>query len=355
MGKYLKPLFFVVILLSVSFRCFAASDNLEDFVANAPSEFSDASEDDISELVSTESLFDRVVDVFSDGFRSAFKLALTLCGVVMLVSLLKGIQTDNGILKASMTSAVSVAVTALCFSSIEQSLEAIARSVDSATVFCSSAVPVILALCISSGNSFSGAVFSTSVSFISTLLERISQNVLLPLVIIYLSFAIMSNVTQSANILSLDKQIKKFIKWVIGSFVTLFSISMSLQSFLSASSDSVLKRSVKSAVGTFVPVVGSTLSSSIESLFTIASNSKTAFSVLGIVIIIAIFLPSVAICTCYGLSLSLAKTFALFLNEDKTANVIGSVADTFYLLSAVCATCVIMVILSFLLICINLG
>ena len=119
--------------------------------------------------------------------------------------------------------------------------------------------------------------------------------------------------------------------------------------------DSVLKQSIKSAVGSFVPVVGSTLSSSVDSIFTILSNTKTVIGVLGVVVIFCMFLPALTTCLCYGFSLSISKFFAMCLGEKSISKTIGIISDVFYILSAICCSCIIMMILSYLVICINIA
>ncbi len=354
MGKLLKPIFIIIIIFSINITCFASDDEqYKEFVKGAPEQFSEMTSDELTEYISFQSVLDTVYHSFLNCIKNCLKLSFLVCCVILLSVFLKGVQAENVYLHNTYSSAVFIAIIAMCFPSVQQTLNLVSESVESLNVFCASAVPVIVSLCISSGNSFSGAVFSTAVSFISTILQRISQNMLIPLTCLFLSFSLVGKISPNFSFASIDVQIKKFIKWVITSFVTLFSFVMSLQNFLSASSDSVLKRSVKNAVGSFIPVVGNTLSTSVDSMFTIASNTKNIFSVTGIVIIVTIFLPTVMTCLCYGLSLSLAKTFALVLGEGKAASVIESVADLFYILCGITAACIIMMIISFLLICIN--
>ncbi len=49
-----------------------------------------------------------------------------------------------------------------------------------------------------------------------------------------------------------------------------------------------------------------------------------------------------------------SKFFSLSIGQKEIAQSIGALSDTFYLLAAICASCVVMMILSFLVICINI-
>ena len=357
MGKSLKItiiiLISILLLLLLSVNCCAMESDYEAFMKNAPDHFEDKSATEIIGEFNISDFLSSLVIMILSNMKEYVTLTFSLFGIVILFTIIKNMSGDNHILKNTVLALIPVSVIALTYMHIENCICSISDCIKTTTVFCSSAIPVILALCVSSGNSFSGITFSTCVSFVSAVLQRVSDIFLLPLTLIYMSFSLSGNISGSVGIVGIDKQIKKFIKWVIGIFMSVFSLIMSLQSFLASSSDSVLKRSIKNAVGSFIPVVGNTLSSGVDSVFTIASNTKTMFSVVGIIVILSIFLPTIIKCICFGLSLSIAKTFALFLNEDKCSSIFTSISDVFYILSGICSVCVIMTIFSFLIICIN--
>ncbi len=357
MGKYLNICITILFLIILSSNCYASetSNYYEEFIKVAPDEFSDLQQEEALELVGVKSIFNRILDAFLKDFNNSLKLMSSIVSIVLAFSIINKFENENKLLKQTVRCTFSVVIMAICFNAIENCIDKIISSVESTKVFSASSIPIILGLCVASASSFSGVVFSTSVSFISVLMETVSNNILIPLTVIFLSFAIIGTCSSHINFIAIDEQIKKFVKWVIGIFMTLFSFTMILQNFLSVSSDSVLKHSIKSAVGSFIPVVGSTLSSSVDSIFTIVSNTKSIISVIGVVVIFSMFLPSLSITISYGLAMSVSKFFAMSLDQKELGKSIGTIADAFYILSAICASCVVMMILSFLVICINIG
>lgn len=355
MGKSLRILFIVVLILIFTFECNASEIDVEDFFNNAPDEFENSTVESAQDEVRLDAVFEKICSEFLIGFKNSMTLFFSIGGIVILFALFKNIQGDNRIYGNIVAVILPITVIAFSMPSLEKCISEIIKSIETAYIFCTSAVPTIVALCISSGNSLSGVAFSTTISFLASFLQKLSAQLLMPLTVVLLTFVVTNALSTNLNTISVEKQIKKFIKWLIGGFVTVFSMVISLQTFLSSASDTLLKRSIKNAVGSFIPIIGNTLSSSIDSVFVVASNTKTSLAVIGIIIIVTIFLPVIAMCVCNGAALSIAKIFCLFFNDQKSAGTISSIADVFYILSGICASCVIMMIFSFLMICININ
>lgn len=328
---------------------------IDDFLQNATETFENYGEG-VAEKVDFDGVFGYILDLLSTQFKNCTYLFVSLSVVILLFSFADNFDfSGRKVLKSITGSVITLSILAICSTTLQSSLETLYKNVDTMKIFSTAAVPVIVTACISSGETFSAAVFSSAVSFSSTTFEYITDEILLPLIIIFIAIGVVGNLSDRFNITSLGTQIKKFIKWVIGIFVSIFSISLSLQNFLSKSSDTLTRRSIKMAVGSFIPMIGNTLSGSVDSLFSLAANSKTSFAIVGVIIISVIFLPSIIGNLCYGGVMSLVKSISVFLGCDKAVKAVAVVADVFYIITAITSVCVYMLIISFLLICINIG
>lgn len=359
-----KICFAIVIVAIISVKCIAITDDselLEQYLDGAPDNFEFSYENGsdysgINEKINFSGVFKSIFDAFKTSLNNCVGLFVSLSAVVLLLSMLDSFELNTVRSIRDVTASIlSIAILSICLSFIKGNIEIIKESVETMKVFTTAAMPVIGALCITSGESFSAAIFSGAISLSSSVFEYVTQNLLLPLIILYLCFGVTGNISERYNISSVNDYIKRFVKWTIGIFVGTFTASLSLQSFLSHSSDTLVKRGIKTAVGSFIPYVGSTLSAGVESMFVLASNSKTSFAVLGIAIIAFIFMPHIIGNLCYGFAMAAAKALASFLKVTKAEKMLGVVSDTFFILSAICSACVYMVIVSFLLICINIS
>ena len=360
MGKRLKIIIISIIILLIPFNCYAVPDTnemLDDFLSGAPSDFSEIDEiEDVSKLIDVNSTLHIVFDMFSKHMKNCTSVFISYLAIILLFSFVENIEFKQKNSYRNIISAVaSISVITISFIPLSKNIELISEAVDTMKVFTSTAVPVVVTLSISSGESFSAALFSTAVSFASAAFEYITDNLMLPLVVVYIITGAVSNFSNQYGIGNIGGYIKKFIKWIIGIFIGIFTVSISLQSFLTKASDNVTKKIIKSAVGGFIPIIGTTLSGNVDNIFALCASSKTAFAILGVIIITVIFLPVIIGNICFGSVAWLSEFIASFAGVNSIKRVLSSIAETFYILTAICSVGVYMVIISYLLICINIS
>ncbi len=363
MGKCVKWAALLALLFAVlTVRAAALTDD-----GKLPDGFSDAIPYEARQQTGDVSEYDDIrksagFDTLVKGILSALKgcmggsvaLFLSASAIVLLFSVADALDMGKSSVKSVAAATATAAVLAACFPAVKSSTDAICESVESMKVFTTAAMPAVSALCISGGDSFSAAVFSAALSLSSGVFEYVTRSLLLPLTVLYMTIGAVGNVSDRYDILSVSCGIKKFVKWAAGVFMGIFTLSFSLQSFLSRASDTVVKRGIKSAVGSFIRVLGGTLSGGVDSMFTLAANSKTSLAVFGVIVILLIFLPPVLSSLCFGAAVSGARVLAGFLKVKKAEAALAGTADVFFVLAGICSACVYMVVLSFLLICVNM-
>ena len=354
MEKRIKTLilliFFIILLSSV---CNAQSDSstISDFLENAPDDFKDIEAEDVSSIVGFDNIAGTLVSELLKGLQSSTGLLSAACCLSLITSIGGAIGASRSV-NTVLSSVCCTALIGISFTSVNAQIELVSKAAKSAEVFASSAIPVISALSISSGESFSAIVFASAMSLCNTVFSFISDRVLLPLCILFLIIGLMSGLSENTSLSAANGFIKKAVKWFAGVFAGVFTASVSLQRFLSSASDSLVKRSVKSAVGAFIPVVGGTLAGSVDSVFTLASNSRTTLAVLGIAVIGSVFSPVIIQSACCAASMSVAKIFAGSAGAKQAERSVAAIADTFMLLSGVCSLSAFLFVISFLLVCI---
>lgn len=359
MGKKLKIVFILIFAFVLSLNCFAAVnesdiDDLLDAVPDGTVEIDSGNIDynSLSDKISFNGIFKQVLDVISDELKNCSRIFFSLLIIVLLFSLLSTFGLDEkSELKSIAASVAGVVVFAVAFSTIMSNIELISDAAKSAKVFSTASVPVITALSVSSGESFGGVIFSAAVSLSCSIFQYAADSLLLPVSVVFLMFGLVSSFTADLNIISICLLIKKFVKWVIGIFIGIFTASLSFQNILSASADGAVKRGIQSAVSKFVPNVGSVLSGSIDGLFALASGSKTTVAVFGMLVITMLFLPLITGNLLYGGSVSICKYISSFFKSDKLSSVLSVISDVFFLLAGICSACAFMLIASFLFLC----
>ncbi len=350
--KFLLVIIIFVLFLKVPCNALTTEQMIEDFISAGEN----ANEFDyISEKVELNNIISVIFDLIISQFSNTSKLFLMVVSLILLVSILNTFDFKNKTeLKNISSSVIAVTIVSICFSTLKSNIDIVNNTLDTAKVFSSAAIPVITTLSIASGESVAGAVFSSTMSLCSGLYQYISENILMSFVVIFLLLGIVSTYTTDFDIASLSEFIKKIIKWIISGFTWIFTFSISLQNVLAKAGDNLTKKGIQVAVGKFIPMVGSVLSGSVENIFALAVNTKISVSLLGVLIVVSIFLPVILGNLSYGFSLVLCKYISSVLGVTKLKSITQIIADTFFLIAGICSASAIMLIISFLLLCINI-
>ena len=228
---------------------------------------------------------------------------------------------------------------------IEENLETI-------RVFCDASIPVLSGLLITGGKNFAATLFSYGISLSSALISGISAGICLPLIRIYLAIGCCGTVWEDIHFHAMTDMIKKFIKWLIGIVFSVFTLTLSLQGILSKSADNMAQKVLKTAAGS-IPFMGSVLSQGLDGAFTLASGTKTATSVIGIAVIVAVFIGPALLIGLQTLALYIATTFSEMFASKGNLSVLKTVHGAYELMLGLFLISVLMSIICFLVICIG--
>ena len=355
MGKYLKFIVVLMLLLTVTCHAYDSDDVLNEYIANSPEYFSDIkTSGDIMQKASLGNVVAFITKCISTCVPSCVKLFLSITAVLLLFAVFSNFAvSENKALSNTVCAAVVMTVVMLSLQNLQNSVLQISDALDTMKVFSFSTLPIVIAATVTSGESLTAALFSTTCSMCTTLFEYVASSVLLPFVVIVVLIGVFSSLSDELGISSLVGYIKSFIKYIITCFLGLFTFSLSIQGLVSKSADNLTKKGIKTAVCNLIPIIGGNLSNSIDGLFALASGTKTALSVVGVLVVLVIFLPPILGCVCFGVSVWLTKVIASLLHIAIAEKILGVISDSFFLLSAMCGACVFMTVASYLLLCLS--
>ena len=133
--------------------------------------------------------------------------------------------------------------------------------------------------------------------------------------------------------------------------ITVYSVVIGLQTQTAASLDTLAGKSMKYAVGSFVPVVGATLSDSLE---TVIAGAKTVTSALGVSGIIGVgyicIVPLINLCT-VSICFKLASAIASVTSQKRVSTVIEEFSRSIGSISLILLSVAVMFIISLALLC----
>ena len=281
--------------------------------------------------------FQAVLDTIKDSafgiFKNALASAAKILTVVVLCTAACSAMSEGGV-RDMVSFCGTVAVSAIAISNVHSFL-----GMGMETLYTLSDYSKILLPTMCSAAATAGAITSASAKYAATAMFMdvfisASVNIMLPLISIYLA-AVIANAMLSKDSLA---NVAKLLKWVCTTALTLlmmaFTAYLGMTGLISGKADELTAKLAKTALGTVLPVVGSIVSDTAETLVAGAGILRNAIGVFG-------FLAVAAICITPFLTLGLhylvykgTAAFTAALAEKRMAELVSDVGAAFGMLLA---------------------
>jgi hypothetical protein len=161
------------------------------------------------------------------------------------------------------------------------------------------------------------------------------------MVLLMFSLSMVSSVDSQNMTASVAKGVRSLFFSVLGIVTTVLLASLSLQSILSSASDSAMLRAAKYAAGNSIPIVGSTVSAALGTLFASASYAGASVGVGSVAVIVSLTLSPLILLLLYRFALSLFSSVLAMLGADSGAGLFSSFRSSLDALIAVYSSSVI--------------
>lgn len=310
--------------------------NLSDEASRALNELGVTSADaDALSALSFENVMAALSKMAGSGMTAPLKGLITMTAVLLLCSMLTAYQnslTESG--ETVQTVAVlclsgAVAVPAVGF--IGTAGDVIAQCANLFLAY----IPIMAVMLAASGKAVSSASYQALTVAAGQGVVRISSDMILPLLHIFLGIAVSSGIAPQVGLGGFLSLITKLTKWLLGFVMAIFTAVLSLRQAASGALDSLGSRAARFALSSFVPVVGGALS---EAYKTVQGSLHVLRSGLGIFVILALaftFLPVLLQGLGWSLCLFVGKALAEALGVSHCAKLLEALGTVFSTLTAV--------------------
>lgn len=146
-------------------------------------------------------------------------------------------------------------------------------------------IPLLSTLMLTTGCITTTGIIQPIILFMISFIGNFISNFIIPMLLISITFGIISNISDKVQIDRLSKFLKSSIVWILGIILTIFVGALSIEGTLSSSVDGVTAKTAKAAVSNFIPVVGKILGDSVDSIIGCGNVLKNAVGVIGVIII----------------------------------------------------------------------
>jgi len=298
--------------------------------------------------LSPRGFFGALWTMFLQQLKKPLVILSSVLGVIVLCSLLGGLQTTDG---ENTLSPVFSTVSVLCIltaisAPILDCIVDTAKAIQQASIFMLSFIPMFAAALTASGQPITGATYNVFLFATCQVVSQVVSRTLIPLMGVYLAFCIVSPMAPNLNISSAASTIKSLVSWALGLIVTIFVGLLSVQTMVAQSADSVSVRTTKFLIGSFVPVVGSALSEAYTAAQGCLRLLKTSLGAYGILVAVMTFLPILLQTVIWYLITNVAVIGSDILGVSKVSMILKSCGSVLAVLLAIILCYALLIIVS---------
>lgn len=183
---------------------------------------------------------------------------------------------------------------------------------------------LVLAACgkVTSANTFQ-PVFSASVYVISLILKHC----LVPLITFGAVLSVAGNINGRVQISSFTRVVRSLSKWLMAAVITIFTGISAVYGFSAPVLDAVGAKALKFAVGSMVPVVGTFLSDTLETVVSGTRIMKNAVGISGIITLFGMCSVPIIKITVIQLILKLAAAVSEPLTDVRISKMLWGISE----------------------------
>ena len=299
--------------------------------------------DFISDVVSGNYSFDyndfinTLKDLFFMTLRESISILLTFIALSIFLSLINLLNTSfmNKEISDVAFFGIYLVLVALIVKTFFNIVSVAYSLIKAITGFMNVLLPIIIILMNLSGNIFSGNIISISLVFIINFFASAMTYFVIPTLSFGFILSIMDNLLIDINISYLVSFIKQGVLFVMGLFSVLFVGILSIQGSLFASLDSLSIKTAKFAVSKLVPVLGSLISDSADTVIGFVKVIKNSVGLIGVLILISLLLIPFMHMLCSIVTLKVSAFLSEPLTDPRVSKALND-ASTFLSLIFAC-------------------
>ncbi len=278
-----------------------------------------------------------IFTLFGKDVKESFRLMFNVLIIIIIHSVMKEIIENLG-----NNSSAKIAyfvqylmIVTLVTQSFLSVLNITKEAIDNLSNFMNLLIPLLTTLILTTGCISISNIFQPTLIFLSSMLGNFFNNFLMPVLLMSITFSIISNISDKVQLDKLSKFFKSSIVWILGILLTVFTCLISVEGTLSSSVDALTAKTTKAAVSNFIPVVGKILGDTTETIIGCSNILKNAVGIIGLIIIIGIVLiPLLKILTLW-VTFCLTSAICEIIADNKIVKLTSQIADSYRILLAI--------------------
>lgn len=358
-------LFFVIIMLVVP-KCYASTEEtlkeqeeefgIQSFLKNSKEYMGEFFEDiDVNTLfqdamkgeVDNGSLAKRFLNLLGKEFVTSIKAIGSILAIIVIHSVLKSISEslENDNISKLIYYAQYILIITIVLTNFSDIVKMVQDTTTNLVAFMNMLVPLLITLMLSTGSIATSGVIEPIILFMINFIGNLIQNILLPLIMIFVALVILSKLSSQVKIDKLSKFMKSGIVWFLGIILTIFVGVVSLEGTLSSSVDGITAKTTKAVVSTAIPVVGKILGDAVDTVLGCGIILKNAIGLVGVIIILGICIVPIIKLALLTVSYKLIAGITEPIADEKITGLLEQIGDIFKMFLAILSSISFMIII----------
>ncbi len=309
-------------------------EGLEELYGNAGELFQGNSlEDTLTELskkglasLSMEDALNAVFAMIKDSFAGNWRILVQVILVMIVMGILNNMRSSFGEEGVSETATwtgyviICILLSSILVDCIATASDTIGKLSDGIETL----TPVLMVLLTGMGDVTSSAVLSPVLTGLSGSIFMVAESVVIPLIIVYAVFTVISGVVTTIKLDSVCKLLESVVKWLLGIMFVVFIGIGALKGVSGAMIDGVYFKTAKFTVDKMVPIIGGMFSDTLETVMACSLIVKNAVGIVGLLAIAAVIArPLFALLANMFLMKLCAAAGDIFMDSSMTAILTG--------------------------------
>lgn len=267
-----------------------------------------------------------VIESILKKIKEPFKAILSVTACAIICSLIQNFMENSYRTEKIVNSVATISAASVFLLPLNEIIKNSAMVIKECSDFMLCFIPVYSSAIIASGNLSSATGFRTLMLGVSSVISRLSDEIIVPLISIYIAMCIASAVSD-IKIAEISKTIKNFAVWVLTASATIFSGIMSLGTIVSSSGNSAFSKTAKLLIGTAVPIVGGTVSEALSTLKSCLEITRNILGTYAIIAIAIIFIPSIISLLSWKICLSVSAGITETIEYKNLSSLLSSASS----------------------------
>ncbi|MDD5795663.1 MAG: hypothetical protein PUD24_01825 [Oscillospiraceae bacterium] len=284
-----------------------------------------------------EKIISEIISAAANQSANPLKAFISIIAVMLLSSMLGTLKSslENSRMQQIIDVVATLCITSALVVPVSNTVLHTTEIIVTASNFMLAYIPIMLVVMVSSGQAVSGSAYYSMMIMAGQGVSQIASNVIAPLLNAFLGISIAAAVSPNMNLSGITSFIGKIIKWLLGFVMTIFTALLSFKQIITTSLDNVSTRAVRFTLTSLVPVVGSALSDAYKTVQSSVNLLKSGLGVFVIISTAVVFLPVIAECLLWVLSIGLSKAAGEVLNFSQPCKVLEAVSTVVTTLLAI--------------------